>query len=688
MIRESNESDRRLLTFPAVHPCEGISLPTLFTSLFTISSRICSFKSKVFSSNKKNARKAIRMIEVLQIFLEEILDQRWGVPDSVILSLSELHLTFQKLQFLLEDCTREGSRLYMLMESNRVATHFQVLSRSVVTALDVFPFSSTEISEEVKEQVELILKQARVGDFEVELEDKRAMMGVLSILNQFENTIIPSESNLRWILDHIGVRRWSECNKEIKFLDAEVGYERMKEDKGKLAVLSSLMWFMCYCRCVVIEVVDNGEDYPKSDCGKEREILNWCFNPGDFLCPISLEVMNDPVTIETGHTYDRSSILKWFGSGSLICPKTGKSLSSIELLPNLVLRRLIHRYCSKNGIPMADIGRRTRDRDNKATSQPGSFAAQEAMKMLASFLCGKLHNEAEVERNRAAYEIRVLAKRNIFNRSCFVESGTIPYLLRWLSSRNPTTQENAIAALLNLSKHPKSRSIMVQNGGLELIVSVCKKGMKLESRDHAAATLYYLASDEENRRLIGEEPEAIPSLINLLKDGSDRGKKNGLVAIFGLLFHPENHKRVLEAKAIPLLVSILKTCQREELVTDSLAVLATLAEKSAGAMAILQNGALHPTIEILNSSSTSRVGKEQCASLLLSLSVNGGANVVALLVKIPSLMGSLYSLLSEGTSRASKKASALIRVLHDFCERRPSGFKTPVLPQEQFVHVW
>ena len=66
-------------------------------------------------------------------------------------------------------------------------------------------------------------------------------------------------------------------------------------------------------------------------------------------------------------------------------------------------------------------------------------------------------------------------------------------------------------------------------------------------------------------------------------------------------------------------------------------------------------------------------------SLLLALCIKGGADVVAHLVKSPSLMGSLYSLLSEGTSRASNKASTLIRVLHDFYESRPSGSISPIL---------
>ena len=51
-------------------------------------------------------------------------------------------------------------------------------------------------------------------------------------------------------------------------------------------------------------------------------------------------------------------------------------------------------------------------------------------------------------------------------------------------------------------------------------------------------------------------------------------------------------------------------------------------------------------------------------------------------------MASLYSLLSEGTSRAAKKAGALIRVLHEFYERRSSGLMAPVLAQERSVHVW
>ncbi|CAK8537024.1 unnamed protein product [Lathyrus sativus] len=689
MIQTTNGSGRRVFNFPAVHPSPNIALSTLLTSLIALSDDISNFQHKFFSSNKRNARNAVRLIHLLQPFLHDIRENHSNLPSPATLCFTELHFIFQKLLFLMEDSTREGARLFMLMESGRVATMYGVLFRSVTTALDIFPFDSVYMSVEAKEDVLLLMKQAREGRFEFEAEDEDVVMCVVNVLKLFEKRVAPEKFDMKRVLDYIGVLKWSEVNKEVKFLDGEIGFEWLNEKKKKVGSLSGLMGFMSYCRCVVMEIVDfeEGESSNKIDTRIETEMILSCVNSDDFRCPISLELMSDPVNIETGHTYDRSSILKWFRSGNAMCPKTGKSLSSIELVPNLVLGKLIQQYCNVNGIPFSDSGRRNRDMTR--TMQPGSAAAEGAMKLLAGFLCGCLDNGNVEQKSRAALEARVLTKTSIFSRSCLVEAGSVPLLLLLLASSDSSAQENAIAALLNLSKYTKSRSEMVENWGLEMIVGVLNKGITIKAKQHAAAVLFYLASNADHGNLIGKEPEAIPSLISLIKDGTDRSVKNGLVAIFGLLKSHENHKRILAGQAIPLLVNILKAHEKEDFVTDSLAILATLAEKSDGTMEILRFGALHVAVEVMSpSSTTSRLGKEHCVSLLLSLSMNGGENVVAHLVKSSSLMESLYSQLSEGTSKASKKASSLIRVLHDFYERGSSNYKTSVIPREQFIHVW
>ncbi|XAR65056.1 Ubiquitin--protein ligase [Bertholletia excelsa] len=663
MIGKSDAPSRRILTFPAIRPCEAVAPATLLDSLIVLASNISRFRSESIFSNKRNARESIRVLRVLLAFFEEIKESQFIFSDSMILSLSELHFIFQKLRFLLEDCARDGSRLWMLVNCDSVACQFRVLMKGASTAIDVLPLNSIKVSLEALESIELVMKQLRKSRFEVDIEDRLAKEETLSLLKQFQLGIVPKRDDLRKVLDQLGIRSWRECHREIKFLDSEIILEHSSPGKRGLQVLSSLVGLVSYCRVTLFDAVDEVA-IQRSTSGSGSEVVRH-LSPDDFRCPISLEIMTDPVVIGSGHTYDRSSILRWFKAGHRTCPKTGENLASTELAPNLAVKRLISQYCYENGISFPVGEKEAKKRDITWTIFAGSEAAESCMKAIAKFLLVKLATGTDLESNKAAFEIRLLTKSSIFNRSCLAETGTIPHLLNLLSSPNSSIQENAIAALLNLSKHSKSKAIMVENGGVESILRVLKEGVKMEARQHSAGTLFYLASVEKYRALIGETPGAIAGLMELLRDGTGRGKKNALVAIFGLLMCPDNHWRVLSAGLIPLLSSCLINFQGEDIAVDSLAVLATIAEKQEGTIAIIGSGVLPMIVEIF-CSTNSRAGKEFCVSILLDLCINGGRDVVPVLIKNPSLMGQLYSLLTEGTSRASKKASSLIRLLLQF----------------------
>ncbi|KAL6763401.1 hypothetical protein V8C86DRAFT_1783906, partial [Haematococcus lacustris] len=68
--------------------------------------------------------------------------------------------------------------------------------------------------------------------------------------------------------------------------------------------------------------------------------------PEDFLCPITRELLNDPVIIvETGHSYERLALLQWWSSThNFTCPKTGIRLQSLMLTPNWALRSAINSW--------------------------------------------------------------------------------------------------------------------------------------------------------------------------------------------------------------------------------------------------------------------------------------------------------------------------------------------------------
>ena len=66
--------------------------------------------------------------------------------------------------------------------------------------------------------------------------------------------------------------------------------------------------------------------------------------PPSFLCPISLEIMRDPVSTVDGHCYERTNIEYWLASGARNSPKTGAVLPSTTLTRNHALRNAIEEW--------------------------------------------------------------------------------------------------------------------------------------------------------------------------------------------------------------------------------------------------------------------------------------------------------------------------------------------------------
>lgn len=70
--------------------------------------------------------------------------------------------------------------------------------------------------------------------------------------------------------------------------------------------------------------------------------------PNHFRCPISLDMMKDPVTLSTGITYDRESVERWFDEGNITCPVTNQVVRNFDMIPNHSLRVMIQDWCVEN----------------------------------------------------------------------------------------------------------------------------------------------------------------------------------------------------------------------------------------------------------------------------------------------------------------------------------------------------
>ncbi|GFP98091.1 U-box domain-containing protein 4 [Phtheirospermum japonicum] len=87
---------------------------------------------------------------------------------------------------------------------------------------------------------------------------------------------------------------------------------------------------------------------------KQSEICNPVPIPADFCCPLSLELMTDPVIVASGQTYERAFIRNWIDLGLTVCPKTRQTLAHTNLIPNYTVKALIANWCESNNVKLPD----------------------------------------------------------------------------------------------------------------------------------------------------------------------------------------------------------------------------------------------------------------------------------------------------------------------------------------------
>jgi len=77
--------------------------------------------------------------------------------------------------------------------------------------------------------------------------------------------------------------------------------------------------------------------------------------PSEYMCPISDEIMRDPVVCADGVTYDRPSIELWFAGGHSTNPVTCEQLPHLTLKPNLDLRKRVNKLIRERLKPKLDV---------------------------------------------------------------------------------------------------------------------------------------------------------------------------------------------------------------------------------------------------------------------------------------------------------------------------------------------
>jgi len=313
---------------------------------------------------------------------------------------------------------------------------------------------------------------------------------------------------------------------------------------------------------------------------------------------------------------------------------------------------MISQWCTKHGIALPA----------PTSNNPDEPPIPVGERNSVSSLLKNLSSSSIPVRKQAVKDLRLLTKQKTSVRAFIGQNPeAIPKLLSVLSvpglDGDCEVQEDAVTTMLNLSIFDSNKKILGDDSqAIPFLIEALKTGT-MQTRGNAAAALFSLSALDSNKIKIGELGATKP-LIELLEHGSLEAKKDAANAIFNLCTNYENRARAVKDGVASVLVLLIMD---KLLVGEMLAILALLSGHKKAAEEIVEIDGVAFLLEIMRESSCAR-NKENASVVLYSICVDHRMKLREI-GEEETLHGTISDLVNTGTSRARRKATGILERL-------------------------
>lgn len=241
-------------------------------------------------------------------------------------------------------------------------------------------------------QILEIVNELETIAFSLDPSEKQVGDDIIGLLQQGRKFNDSNDNNelesFHQAATRLGITSSRAALTERRALKKLIERARVEEDKRKESIVAYLLHLMRkYSKLFRSEMIDDNDSQGSTPCSPtvqcsfedgvhngnehafDRQLSKLCsFNfrpnnrrsgqmplpPEELRCPISLQLMYDPVIIASGQTYERICIEKWLSDGHTTCPKTQQKLPHLCLTPNYCVKGLIASWCEMNGVSVPD----------------------------------------------------------------------------------------------------------------------------------------------------------------------------------------------------------------------------------------------------------------------------------------------------------------------------------------------
>lgn len=293
---------------------------------------------------KDNFRKFSTYLEKISFILKGVLKEEIHHEERLKNAMDVLNQQVKVAKQLVFECKCK-SKIYLLINCRKIAKNLDCCTKNISQAVSLIPLASSDVSSGLSKQISELCQNMLDVEYEATAAEEGVLEKIESAIQEGNNDGSYANQLLACIADAIGISNDHDVmKKEFKELKIEI-----QNAKSRKNTLEALHMEQIIGLLEKSDTITSTQEKEKKYFEKRDSLGNRAFEPlQSFYCPISFDIMEDPVETSTGKTFERSAIEKWFAEGNNNCPLTMLPLNTSILRPNKTLRQSIQEWKERN----------------------------------------------------------------------------------------------------------------------------------------------------------------------------------------------------------------------------------------------------------------------------------------------------------------------------------------------------
>ncbi|XP_019197298.1 PREDICTED: U-box domain-containing protein 43-like [Ipomoea nil] len=579
---------------------------------------------------------------------------------------------------LIAECNVKN-KFYLLMNCRSIAKRIEGITKEMSRALSCIPLTSLHISSGIKEEIVRLIDNMRDVDFRAAVTEEEILQKIEAGIE--ERNVDRSYANnlLVSIAEAIGIpSEHSALKKEFEEFRNEIENARLRKNQAEALQMDQIIALLERA-----DAASSWEDKEKKYFTKRNSLGSQPLEPlQSFYCPITGEVMIDPVETPSGHTFERSAIETWLTEENS-CPITLNSLDTSMLRPNKTLRQSIEEWKERNTmITITSLKQKLLSDDDEEVlnclEQLKDICEQREihrewvlMEEYVSSLIKLLGAKSREIRNLVLQVLYILAKDNNYAKERIVEvDNGMEAIVRSLG-RRIVEGKSSVALLLELSKNESIRDRIGKVQGCVLLLVTMSRGDDIQAAKDATDLLENLSSSDGNVIMMAKA-NYFKYLLQRLFAGPDDIKLIMATTLGEMELTDHNKSSLFEEGVLDSLLRLISHRETEMKVAAVKALL-NLSSLPRNGLEMIRQGAVRQLLNMLYHHAHQSLGEVVAATIMnlaISTTNQGSSGTPVSLLDCDEDIEGLFSLIKlvEATVQES-----ILRTFCAMCQSPSAG---------------